>query len=809
MSKRTGWVLVSALLACQVGSWAQGLLLPDRIIDRPQPIFVPPHTWPLRTAAQSVDVAVHDFAATVVVEQTFHNQYPSRLEGTFLFPLPEGASVTDFAMSVNGQQVGAELLPAAKARAVYENIVRQQRDPGLLEYVDRQTFRARIFPIEPGELKKVKLEYTQGLTADEGLAKLVFPLKTRAFQQTQAAWPVPGPGPRPMPMLREDGRAAIEGRPAFDGDGPTTVGKLTITVKIDSQVGIKSVYSPSHEIDLKRDGDHLVKVGYEGSRVTPNADFILFYQLTNANYGLSLVPYRGPEDDRGAFMLLLAPKTDIREQEVAAKDIVFVVDVSGSMSGPKIEQTRQALKFCLKALRPTDRFDVLPFSTSVDAYENKLVAATPDEVQKAVDYVGKLEARGGTNIGEALAAAFDKLPRERDKARPAMVLFMTDGEPTVGETRIGRLLEGLGAQNKSDARLFVFGVGDDVNTELLDRLSNENHGTRVYVRPTENIETAVSSLYNKIASPVLSDLRLDIDGVKVEDMLPGRLPDLFRGSQLTVLGRYRGDGPAKVTLRGAAGGREQSFTYSVDFPQRARANNFVPRLWATRRVGLLLEQIRLNGEQDELVKEVTDLATRYGILTPYTSYLVLEPGMNRESLVADRLASRAAGRFGAGPQGIQGPAGPGGAPGQPGPPLLPAPLVPTPTAAPTTATGAAAVERSKADSNLKGADKPVETPRGAAVQTAGGHTFYLLDGSWTDSTWPKELGKLTVLKIKYGSDAYFGLLALRDEMKDVLAVGEFLRVRFGDILMEVAAEGTEKLSETDRSRLLHKPASRT
>jgi Ca-activated chloride channel family protein len=367
----------------------------------------------------------------------------------------------------------------------------------------------------------------------------------------------------------------------------------------------------------------------------------------------------------------------------------------------------------------------------------------------------------------------------------------------VGETRVSRILEGVERDNKANARVFVFGVGDDVNTQLLDKLSNDNHGTRTYVRPEENIETSVSSLYNKIASPVLSDLRLDVDGVKIEDVHPSRLPDLFRGSQLTVLGRYRGDGPARITLRGSAAGKDQVFTYSVDFPQRERASNFLPRLWATRRVGFLLEQIRLNGESKELVAEVTDLATRYGILTPYTSFLVLEPGMRSE--LGDRFAAGRDGKDGV--PGMPGLAGRPGTEGRNGRDGRGAGGGPMAAPAPTTPTGGAAVARSKADAELKEADKPMAAKPGERIEHAGGKTFYLTEGVWLDSLWPKDTTKATIIKVKYVSDAWFDLPGLRAELKEILALGEKVKVKLGDVLLVIGDEGLEKLTDAVRKQI--------
>lgn len=770
MNVRTAWL---AWLLCAGAALGQGMIVPDRWWDD-RWIPVPPGAIPLQTKSQKVSAEIHGFAATTIVEQSFYNQYPHRIEGTFLFALPELAGMTNFSMSIGGEQVAAELLDARRAREVYEQIVRSMRDPGLLEYIGRDTFRARIFPIEPHETKVIRLEYTQAVPADDGLARFVFPLRSRAGTQ-----PV-----RP-PIRPLETRFIVP--PGPDGTpAPSRVDSLAVDVRIESEIGIKSVYSPSHEIDLHRQSEHVVRVGHEASDVVPDRDFVLYYQLSDAMFGVSLICQRGAGEEQGTFMMLVAPKSDLREEEIVAKDIVFVFDVSGSMAGAKVEQAKGALRYCLNNLNEGDRFNIIAFSTEVQQFEDGLAAIGPDALRAALEFVDGLRARGGTNIDEALARGLALLPG--DAARPGMMLFMTDGLPTVGETKPQRILENAGAANRAEARMFVFGVGNDVNTMLLDRLTEDNRGTRTYVQPEEDIETAVSSLYAKVSSPVLSDLKLSVTGVTVSSLQPITLPDLFRGSQLTLLGRYEGEGAAQVVLRGNAGGQEQVFEYSLDFPQRERLHPFVPRLWATRRVGYLLDQIRLNGEAKELVDEVVELATRYGILTPYTSYLVLEPGMKPET---EAMAGLAGGRF----RGPQGPPGAGGAPATDlggGMPARPSDAV----------TGEAAVRRSQAEGELRMAERD-DAASTVATRDAAGRTFYgLAEDWWVDSTVPAETEGLTVVKVKYASEAYFELLDLRQEMREILAVGTRLKARFGDVILIVDEdEGEEALTDVHRQAL--------
>ncbi len=747
-----------------------------------QGVVIGPGHQPLPLVRESIDTLIEDQAATTVVEQTFRNPANARIEGTFLFPLPEGAAVSDFGMTVNGQMVQAELLDAEKARRVYEEIVRQQKDPGLLEYLGRAMFRARIFPIEANERKTVKLEYTQAIEAADGLARYVMPLKTRAFWGGMMPPPIWRPmidGPEPTPRHRPQPPP-----PGHVDVGPVPIENLAIKVTIKSGTGIKSVYSPTHEVDLHRDGDKQVTVGLEETNVLPDDDFVLYWQLSDAMFGLNLLTYRDNPTEDGYFMLLLAPRSELREEEIQAKDVVFVFDVSGSMSGEKIEQAKQALKYCLENLKPDDRFNVLSFSTGVSIFQEKIVAANKKNVKAAQEFVDALKARGGTNIESALN---DGLGQLEDGDRPSMMLFLTDGLPTVGEDDELALLKQAAKQNEGQARIFAFGVGDDVNTVLLDRLSDENGGTRTYVKPHENLEVAVSNLYAKIASPVLGNLRLAVDGVKLDELNPSRLPDLFRGSQVTVLGRYSGQGPAQVVLKGEAGGQEEVFEYSADFPRRSRQHAFIPRLWATRQIGTLLDQIRLHGQNKELVEEVTRLATRYGILTPYTSYLVLEPGMSADSEVGRALQERRV----AAQAPMAGAAGKDGA--------LGADVYSVP--APTEATvGAGAIQRSEGEGALRDADR-YQYRANLEVRQAGSRTFYRVDNAWVDSTYPDQPGERKQLQIKFGSDAYFELVTLRKDLLEYLAVGSPIKIDDGALLLTIGEEGKDALTDADRKLL--------
>ncbi|HIE52868.1 MAG TPA: VWA domain-containing protein [Armatimonadetes bacterium] len=781
-----GGLYFSLLMASAV--WGQGLILP-------RPIPPVPHPRPLAVAQQQVQVTIKGFAATTHLTQVFYNQYRYQLEGTYLFPLPEGAAVSDFALYIDGERYGAELLEREEARRIYESIVRRTRDPALLEYVGRNLFRARIFPIPPLSEKRIELEYSQTLPHDAGLVSYVFPLKRKAFARP------PRPPIRP---LRERPRDD----PRLYRYEPGVVGEVVIAVDIESQVPIKAVYSPTHDLDVRRRGDYIVQASFEQRNLRPQRDFILYYTLSEEQFGLNLLAHRRYGDEKGYFMLLLAPKHELREQEIAAKDIVFVFDTSGSMSGRKIEQARAALKFCLEHLNRRDRFNVLSFSTGVDLFAKELVPASERRIAEAKEFVEDFRAAGGTAINDGLLAG---LKLFRPTERPQMLVFLTDGLPTVGERNVKNILRNVSRANEPEVRCFVFGVGDDVNTFLLDKLSAENRGVTTYVRPGEDLEIAVSSFYLKVSSPVLSDLdlevrgvrvydlyprTLEVRGVRVYDLYPRTLPDLFRGTQLTIFGRYEGWGEAEVILRGRLEGRRETFRYPVELPRRERKNDFIPRLWARRKIGHLLEEIRLEGEDPELREEVIRLATRYGIVTPYTSFLVQEPRRRwgdwafrrppeewlREVPVLGQLRRD---RAEAGMPGALGPAGP-----------------PTPSlSAQGSLGGSGAVRASQYIAGLKASERESEREV-ETIRHVGDKTFYLHEEVWVDSDFPEEPKEgQTVLEIKYDSEAYWDLLTKRPELGKYLALGEKVWVNYRGVLLKIGPRGKEQLTAEEWKKL--------
>lgn len=551
---------------------------------RPHPIYAP-----LEVHSHDARVKIEDQVAKTEIEQEFYNPTRARLEGFYMFPLPKGAQIEKFSMWIDGKETHAELLSADKARRIYEDIVRSQRDPALLEYVGRDLLKARIFPIEPNSRTRVKISYVQLLKAERNTVEYTYPLNTEKF----SAKP-----------LRN----------------------VSIKIDIASKDPLLAIYSPTHTVDIRRRDDNRAVVGFEARNTKPDMDFQLFFSRQKRDIGVSLLTYRPNNNEDGYFLMLATPSFRFGQNQVAAKDVVFVADTSGSMAGGKMDQLKRALQYCIANLGEDDRFEIVRFSTEADSLFSELRDADKGAVREARKFIEDFRAAGGTAIDEALQKALKLRPTGK---RPFIVVFLTDGRPTIGETNEDKIAARL-RDADSTTRIFTFGIGTDLNTRLLDLITDTTKAASQYVLPEEDIEVKVSSFFDKIRDPVLTDVELRVEGgVRLNQLYPKALPDIFSGEQLVVFGRYSGSGDAAVRVSGYVNGKKTEYVFEERFTRRDDEHPFIARLWATRRVGYLLDEIRLRGETSELRDEVIRLAREHGIVTPYTSYLIVEDERRR------------------------------------------------------------------------------------------------------------------------------------------------------------------------------------
>lgn len=569
-------------------AFAIGLLVPNDESVRPFDV-----------ESHRATVTITNNAAVTTVEQVFRNHTNRQMEAVFVFPIPEGGTVSDFSLWINGKKTPGAVLEKNEARQIYESIVRRARDPGLVEYMDGKLFRASIFPIPPKGTQKLELKFGQVLKRQAGMHIYEYPLAA--------------------------GRKYVTAKTAQD---------FTLTATINSGIPITNVYSPSHRVGVHRKSDSKVLVGTEELQAELDRDFQLFLSYSKKDIGVSMMTHDpdGPGGDDGYFMIAIAPRVEAAAHDEIGQTFTFVMDTSGSMAGEKIQQARKTLEFCVDRLRPQDHFNVVRFSTDVESLWTAPVAATTENKKRGVSFAKELEPAGGTAIEPAIAMA---LGQKTPTHQPHQVVFVTDGRPTVGMTNPSSIVQSAKDKLGKRDRLFTFGVGYEVHAVMLDGLARAGSGRADYVEPGQNLETAVAALYTRISSPVLGNVSLDFGKTRIYDLYPNPMPDIFRGDQLVLFGRSRTAFKDKVVLSGFVGKEKKSFGFggpakpvkgeAVEMDETMSAPlEFLPKLWATRKVGFLLEQIRVNGEQSELKGEVIRLAKKYGLVTPYTSYLAVD-----------------------------------------------------------------------------------------------------------------------------------------------------------------------------------------
>jgi Ca-activated chloride channel family protein len=701
---------------------------------------------------------VTDQVAELTYHITFQNPTDRRLEGVLMVPIPADTTLSGFSMIVGGKVTKGELIESGQAASIYESIVRQMRDPGLLELVGERMFRARVFPIEPRGEIVATLKLTQTLPQSGGLVSLRVPMRSARPESAE-------------------------------------VGKASARIEVRTTRPMRSLFAPNPEVRVERRGEREAVATYEEGSGGPQ-DLALMFSLRQDPLAAGVLAYREAGED-GTFMLTLSPKVEDAAAKAAPKDVVFVLDRSGSMADDgKIDQAKKALQYCVARLGPNDRFGIVDFATDWNALEERLLPGDEANKARAKRYIAGLEAAGGTNIEAALDEGLKLL--SHPDGRVPMIFFLTDGVPTVGQTDVNALLGKIAGENAGvKARMFNFGVGSDVNTLLLDKLADGGRGARDYVAPGEDIEAKVSALYQKVARPALTDVRVDWLGVEAADVYPRPVPDLFHGSELTLYGRYKNGGRGTLVVTGKSGGRDVRFEYPVDLPSLQAQNAFLPRLWAGQKIAHELDALRLSGRpaDAEAVTSIVKLAKKYGIVTPYTSFLVTEEGASPR--LAEEQGRRRFGAlarsalssgFGSGAldaaaaqrdslnlkamsSGVSALRGGGGASAGMAAPSAPAASL-------------QAFEKKTRDDLRAEGRSAVET------RTVGDKTFYKRGGTWTDADAETDEASSRAKKlVKARSAEYFELLAKAPALARWFALGDDVTVLWrGTVYRVVSAE---------------------
>jgi len=722
-------ILLILLICAPV--FADGMIIPGTL-----PHIIPDEPY-FTVKYHHVEVEIEDQVCTTYVDQVFVNESRREMEGTYLFPLPPGAVVTEFVLIADGEEIEARLLDKDEAQKIYEEIVRKRKDPALLTYAGNNAYQARIYPIPPKGERRIELRYSEVLPYDNGLVSYLYPLSPEGLSH------------RPIESV-------------------------VFTADIRSQQPIGSVYCPSHEIEVNRIGEHHVRASYEANDVLPERDVLLYYNVAQDPVGLSLVTFKEAGDD-GFYLLLAAPTVEENESEVLPKNICFVLDTSGSMgSDDKIEQAKDALDFCVSSLNREDNFNIIAFSDRIKEFAGEMIAAREAPDGEARSFIRALDAQGGTDIDTALRTALG----HRVAGEANYIVFLTDGQPTVGVTNESQIIKNVAEEmdemERTPTRLFIFGVGYDVNTNFLDKLAQDNGGLTTYVRPTEDIEVKVSNFYSKISRPLLTEVRLRYGSVETYDEFPRELPDLFYGSQLEVFGRYKHDSAGRTTIRlsGTAKDDTKSFTLDCQFPEVKKGTDQIAALWAARKIGYLLDQIRLHGEDKELIDEIIRLSLEYGILTEYTAFLAEED----EAISLEEAEARLEGD-------------------------LYGKIVVTSGAGATSRAQNAQVMQQQKQVGLTNTylDAEGNRQRIANIQNVGQRGYVQRQGRWEDTRYQPDMK--IALQVQAYSEAHFQLSRNFPQLNSQMSVGDNVLVILNNQVIEIGAAGKTVLTEAELKAL--------
>lgn len=566
----------------------------------------------LDAAIATIDIK--DQVATTALQLSLTNPTTSPQQAEILMPIPDGVVVRSLQYDGTGPEPVAQVLAKDEARRIYDDIVRRLRDPALVEFAGTNVIRTSAFPIPPHSTQKLSLTFEQVLPADGSRIDYWLP-RSDSLAASGVKWSIHG--------------------------------------TISSQSPIASVYSPSHEIETKRGRNDVVSwhVSSASAADVERGSFRLSYMTTPKGDGLSwsMLAYpdsRVSKDGNGGYFMLMAALPPVNDNGPNVKrEVILVVDRSGSMRGEKMEQVKAAALQVVEGLDVGEAFNVIDYSDSINSFASEAVVKSKETMDAVRDYIKSIQAGGGTNIQDSLTEALRHKPT---KDMLPIVLFLTDGLPTVGERSEVKIREAIKQANKYQRRIFSFGVGYDVNSPLLSNIAKNSRALPTFVMPKEDVEIKVSQVFKRLSGPVLAlpkltvmDSKGTLGGSAVRELIPGVLGDVFDGDQILVLGQYTKEGLIHMGIEGDSKGEHKTFTFTMDTRESSARNGHVPRLWARAKVGSLIEEVRQAGAEGdvpqarlkELTDEIVDLSTTWGILTEYTSFLAAPEADNLSTRV--------------------------------------------------------------------------------------------------------------------------------------------------------------------------------
>ena len=570
-----------------------------------------------------VKADISGYIARVEVQQKFHNPYKEKIEARYVFPLPENAAVNEMFMKIGDKIIYSEIHERQKAKKTYEEAKKKGHRAALLEQERPNMFTQTVGNIMPGDEIIITIRYSQDLKYKNGEYTYFFPTVV---------------GPRYIPgnsIGRQAGGFSPDTDAVPDASGITpqvippgfrSGHDIEITVNINAGTEVTSVDSISHHILTKK--GKVTTVELKPFDTIPNKDFILCYKVTGEDPTTGILTHK--QDKGGFFTLMINPPDKVKPEKVTPKEMIFVVDCSGSMSGEPISKCKAAMRHAIANLNPDDNFQIIKFSDSANGFSRKLVPNTTKNVKKAMRFINEMRGTGGTQMIEGIKAALD-YPELNNKIR--IVLFMTDGYIGNENQIIKAIKKKLGK-----ARLFSFGVGSSVNRFLLESMAEAGRGRCEYIPLNEDTKKVVSEFYGRIRNPLWTDIRIDWDGMEVSELYPAQIPDLFSKTPVLVVGKYKSSGKKNITITGNVNGKQYSQTLNVNFPAKSKANKVLSILWARKKIHELESGRNFNyySISEEVKQQIINLALKFKLLTRFTSMVAVE----RDIITDSKLASR-------------------------------------------------------------------------------------------------------------------------------------------------------------------------
>ena len=562
-----------------------------------------------------VQAEISGFLSRVRVTQEFENPFKEKIEAVYTFPLPQNAAVDDMTMTIGSRTVRGKILPREEAQAVYEAAKTNGQVASLLDQERPNIFTQSVANILPGEQIKITISYVETLKYEKGAYEFVFPMVV---------------GPRYIPgapnARRQGNGFAPDTDQVRDGSritprmiptGMRSGHDISLDIQLDAGLVVDELTSKTHPVDIERTDPRSAHIHLKDTATIPNKDFVLRYDVAGGAIQDALLTHRSEKG--GFFTMILQPPDRVTVEDVTPKELVFVLDTSGSMEGFPIEKAKETMKLALDSLYPSDTFNLITFAGDTEILFPEPVSATKENLRKAQAFLNGRSGGGGTEMMTAIKAALE--PSD-DQKHIRIVCFMTDGY-------VGNDMEIISEiQKHQNARVFAFGIGESVNRFLLDKMAEAGRGEVEYVALNDDGSAAARRFHERVRNPLLTDISIEWNGLPVADVYPKNIPDLFSAKPLILSGRFTAPGNGTIKLRGKMAGNDFVREIPVSFPETMASHDVLSSLWARRRIDDLMAQDYSGAQrgemQPELKQTITQVGLEYRLMTQFTSFVAVE-----------------------------------------------------------------------------------------------------------------------------------------------------------------------------------------